>query len=456
MNLEQVFDTMPFSTAHTYRRRKKLGDLDLKSWVTGFVFEGERFMRYWVLLVAILVGSGLSAQEQPDGTALLDETLQTVFEEEHPFDMETITADLDLDESESLEIAPVLLPPLNVMACDVPNDHGRALDVRWNPPAEGSPSRYILEIAGPDGFFQEYTSTPMTNYRVSPLKNRVLYSFRVLAVYPEGTAMSEESEPVAPLDHWLILGEIPVIITIVIYTLFLLYFIQAARRGVPLFVRRISGLTAVEDAIGRATEMGKPILFVPGLSSIEDVATLAALNILGEVARRSVHYDVKIICPNRDPIVYTIAREIMKETYASEGRPDAFDPNSVFFLVSDQFAYAAGVDGIMVREKPATIFLLGYFYAESLIMAETGASTGAIQIAGTDSSGQLPFFITACDYTLIGEELYAASAYLSNEPMLLGTLKGQDIAKLTFMLVLLLFTILALFGIDTVSWVLVR
>lgn len=64
--------------------------------------------------------------------------------------------------------------------------------------------------------------------------------------------------------------------------------------------------------------------------------------------------------------------------------------------------------------------------------------------------------LLVCDYTLIGEELYAASAYLSNEPMLLGTLKGQDIAKLTFMLVLILFTILALLGIDTVSWVLVR
>ncbi|MGB3977120.1 MAG: fibronectin type III domain-containing protein [bacterium] len=415
-------------------------------------------MRYWILLFILLAVSGLSAQEQPDGTTLSDETLQidAITDEEHSDAMETSAAGVEQEEQGTLEAAPVLLPPLNVTACDVPNDHGRALDVRWNPPSEGSPSRYILEIAGPDGFFQEYTSTPMMNYRVSPLENRVLYKFRVQAVYPEGRAISEESEPAAPMDHWLILGELPVIITILIYTALLLYFIQAARRGVKLFIRRISGLNAVEDAIGRATEMGKPILYVPGLSSIEDVATLAALNILGEVVRRSVHYDVKIICPNRDPIVFTIAREIMKETYAAEGRPDAFDPNSVFFLVPDQFAFAAGVDGIMVREKPATIFLLGMFWAESLIIAETGASTGAIQIAGTDSAAQLPFFITACDYTLIGEELYAASAYLSNEPMLLGTLKGQDIAKLTFMLVLILFTILALLGIDTVSWVLVR
>ena len=43
---------------------------------------------------------------------------------------------------------------------------------------------------------------------------------------------------------------------------------------------------------------------------------------------------------------------------------------------------------------------------------------------------QLPFFVAACDYTLIGEEFFAASAYLSGEPEQLGSLKGQDIGKL--------------------------
>jgi hypothetical protein len=421
-------------------------------------------MRYWFILIAILAGAGLAAQEPPGGLAPLDEDIvigDTPGGELPGGEMTDIQMPAgDVIPEEPPEPAvplPILQPPINVIAYDVPHDDGRVLEVQWEPPEEGSPTRYLLEIAGPDGFFEEVTSTMMTRYRVAQLENKVFYTFRVAALYPEGTALSEESEPAAPMDHWLKLGELPVLIAIIVFLAFLLYFIQAARRGVELFIRRISGLTAVEDAIGRATEMGKPVLYVPGLSYIEDVATLAALNILGEVARRTVHYDVKIICPNRDPIVYTIAREIVKETYASEGRPDAFDPDSVFFMVPDQFAFAAGVDGIMVREKPATIFLMGMFWAESLIMAETGASTGAIQIAGTDSVAQLPFFITACDYTLIGEELYAASAYLSREPMLLGTLKGQDFGKLTFLAAIILLTLLALvFGIDTVKWVYVR
>jgi hypothetical protein len=85
---------------------------------------------------------------------------------------------------------------------------------------------------------------------------------------------------------------------------------------------------------------------------------------------------------------------------------------------------------MMVRDKPAACFYMGSFFAESLILAETGNSIGAIQIAGTAQPAQLPFFVAACDYTLIGEEFFAASAYLSGQPDQLGSLKGQDIGKL--------------------------
>jgi hypothetical protein len=101
----------------------------------------------------------------------------------------------------------------------------------------------------------------------------------------------------------------------------------------------------------------------------------------------------------------------------------------VYFVTNQQFAYVAGVNGVMLRERPATNLYMGKFYAESLILAETGVVAGSIQISGTDEISQIPFFVVACDYTLIGEELYAASAYLGKEPLLLGSLKAQDYAK---------------------------
>ena len=123
------------------------------------------------------------------------------------------------------------------------------------------------------------------------------------------------------------------------------------------------------------------------------------------------------------------AREACSEAYLKAGRPELFYDDMVHYVTEDQFAYAAGVNGIMLREKPAACFYQGKFYAESLIFAETGNSIGAIQIAGTGSQSQIPFFVTACDYTLIGEEFFTASAYLSGKPEMLGSIKGQDIVK---------------------------
>ncbi|MCD4650921.1 MAG: hypothetical protein K8S56_03950, partial [Candidatus Cloacimonetes bacterium] len=141
------------------------------------------------------------------------------------------------------------------------------------------------------------------------------------------------------------------------------------------------------------------------------------------------------------------AKEIVKESYLKAGRPDAFDPDCVFYITDDQFGFVAGVDGIILRETPAANFFLGAFYAESLILAETGFTSGAIQTAGTAMPSQLPFFVVACDYTLIGEELFAASAYLSGDPHQLGSLKGQDVGKAIVVSTILLGTILEISGV---------
>lgn len=222
----------------------------------------------------------------------------------------------------------------------------------------------------------------------------------------------------------------------VVYT-----FIGLARRNPNLFIRKIAGLDAVEEAIGRATEMGRPVYFVHGLGGMGDLSTIAAVSILGRVARRSAEYDTRVRVMNNDPIVQAVSQEVVKQSYTEAGRPDAYNADDVALVAPDQFSYVAAVGGLMVREQPATIFLMGYFFAESLLLAETGASTGAIQIAGTDSYTQIPFFITACDYTLIGEELYAASAYLSREPRMLGSLRGQDVGKAVVMIVIVFGTL---------------
>lgn len=211
--------------------------------------------------------------------------------------------------------------------------------------------------------------------------------------------------------------------------LFILYKILSARRGRQLFIRRIPGLNVLDEAVGRATEMGKPMLFAPGLSGL-DIVGLQAMAVLSHVVRHAARYGTRVVVPLADPVLFTVAEEVAKDAYAAEGVPEQFTPEDIRFLSDSQFAWASGVVGILHREKVATAFYFGYYYAESLILAENGQMVGAIQLAGTPAITQIPFFLAACDYTIIGEEYYAASAYLSREPTLLGSLVGQDYGKL--------------------------
>ena len=342
-----------------------------------------------------------------------------------------------------------ILAPTEIRAFDTPNDAGENITIEWKSPDDKEGIIVGYEVFRSEDKETGYELAGFVGKGTEEFKNRVengvTYYYKVRVKVEDGTfsPFSEVSEPAQSMPQFFHTGRVNVLVAVVVFISLLLYFVSTAKKGKSLFIRRIAGLDALDEAVGRATEMGKPILYVPGLSSMADVATIASINILGPVAKKVAEYESTILVPNRNPIVMTVARQVVKESFLEAGRPDAFNEDMVFFLTDSQFGFAAAVDGIMVREKPATNLFLGMFWAESLILAETGNMTGAIQIAGTDAVAQLPFFVTACDYTIIGEELYAASAYLSRTPMLVGSLKAQDFGKAVIIVIMIIMFILS-------------
>ena len=222
----------------------------------------------------------------------------------------------------------------------------------------------------------------------------------------------------------------------------LLYFISKARRGENIFVRRIPGVDAVNEAVGRAAELGRPIVFSTGLTGVGPVL-YACLGVIFSVVRRAAQYGTRVFLPQIAPDAMAIVEGTARDAYSAAGEEAAFDPGTVMFLSDEQFAYASGYMGLVHREKVSAAFLFGQFAGESLILAEAGQQVGAMQVAASTSPEQVAFFICACDYTLIGEELFAASAYLSREPVQLGSLIAQDRAKLFLMLILALGVLVA-------------
>jgi hypothetical protein len=232
-------------------------------------------------------------------------------------------------------------------------------------------------------------------------------------------------------DNWWISG-LSVLLSLVIIIRIVL-----AQRGMIPTIRRIAGLNAIDEAVGRATEMGRPVIMIPGVYGLS-VETLQALSIFGYIARGVAKFGNRLTLPTADPVMTGISEEVIRDAYAESGRPELFEADDVRYLTDSQFAYASGVAGILTRDRPGASFIFGMFFAESLIFAEVGQQIGAIQIAGTPSTTQIPFFIAACDYVIIGDEFYAASAYLSRNPTLLGSIAGQDYCKLILIVIALL------------------
>lgn len=348
-------------------------------------------------------------------------------------------------------------PPINVTAHDTPNDEGHSITITWEPSPLDSgrvglfQGYEIYRSESLAGEFENigFAAPGKTSYEdnSTDIKNGNEYFYFVKALTSSGYEDSEKAGPFISTAQWFNTQRLNVLLVTLLVSALVIYYIRRAHAGDKLFIRKIPGLDAIDDAVGRSTEMGRPILYSFGLSYLNEVWTIASLSILHHVAKRCAEYANRLLIPNYDPLVMSTAQETVKQAYTEAGRPDLYDERDIPFLTADQFGYAAGVDGIMVREKPGAVFWQGYFLAESLVLAETGHSVGAIQIAGTTMVDQLPFFITACDYTLIGEEMYAASCYLKPEPQMLGSLKGEDFAKAIILIFLIFGALLGTCGI---------
>jgi hypothetical protein len=363
---------------------------------------------------------------------------------------------------------PTLSVPTGLVVKDTPNDAGNSISVGW---AEGVPPGvvYVVERrregtgdwtkageARPGAL--AFTDAPIEKGE-PVLENDVRYEYRVTAtaggkLTPE--APSAVAGAAAASPSYFHRGRRNILGFFVFFLAAILVFIDLVRRGKGLYIRPIAGLKALEEAVGRATEMGKPVFFMPGIDEANNIQTLYGMVILQHVTRLVARYETPLIVVVGKAFVMPLAQETVRQGYLDAGRPELYNPNIVRYYSDEQFATVTAVAGIFLREKPATNLYFGSFYAESLILAETGFLAGSIQIAGTGNIHQLPFFVVACDYALVGEEFFTVSAYLSKDPKLVGSVKAMDFAKAAILAVLAIgcvaYTVEPQWGAAVAAW----
>lgn len=240
------------------------------------------------------------------------------------------------------------------------------------------------------------------------------------------------------------------ILDIILFALVIYY----TRGDKQIHIRRVAGLDAIEEAVGRAAEMGKPVVCSYGLGGFT-YWTLAGLAILSHVAELCARTGTRLIVPTGGStsslIVRPVAEEIVKTAYTVEGVPDQYNPDDLPFLSGQQYAYVGGYVGILQRTRPASVIMTGSHWSDAMNIAETSNAVGAITITSGSYIANVAALACASDYILIGEEAPAAGAYLSDRPSDRASIRVQDIFKFLALGCIILGLVLSSLGINFVG-----
>jgi hypothetical protein len=245
-------------------------------------------------------------------------------------------------------------------------------------------------------------------------------------------------------------GTIVDLLLAIALTAFTFYFIQRARQGDPIRIQRLPGVDAIEEGIGRAVEMGRPVHYATGMgaiSSTRDVsAKVLSLYILGSVAEMCSQQRADLYVSERDPLTVGYIREILRTAYEKTGWPEGYREENIMWFPWTSIAYA--LPNWFQEVKPGANFMMGSLFFGTIIIAEAGALQGAFQIG----YGQTQFLMATCEYVLIADEFYATSAYMSKDPTLVGGIAGIDYVKMALLGLLLVSFILLNIGTDIMTW----
>ncbi len=218
------------------------------------------------------------------------------------------------------------------------------------------------------------------------------------------------------------------IVQFVVFAVFVAYYYHAVgrfRRTGQVYIRPFAALDTMADAVGRATELGKPVHFTFGTGAL-DSQHFAAFNILGYLAQLCARYDTRLIMTIQLPEVFPMCEEIVKRAFVAEGKADKYRADDLHFAGDSHNPHMIG---LIAREEPAGNFCIGNVFHESVLCLEAGARVGSIQVGATNNTHQLPFIAAGCDAIFIGAEMYAASAQISKDPVHVGSVLAEEFTK---------------------------
>lgn len=245
---------------------------------------------------------------------------------------------------------------------------------------------------------------------------------------------------------WVVLLAIP---------LLLLWFVARRSRRSP-DLRPIPAWEALRGLVGRATEEGKQVhlsLGRAGVGGEETAVVSAALDVQRQLAREGAALELPpespaLVVTVADPLLMLAAQDALYRAHREWGHPGGYDSTQVQLIAPDPLAYAVGAQDRIEDERTAANVMVGHQGDEYLLLGETGAQRDLLQVAGSDALNTQALMAATAGHVLVGEETFAAGAYLTRRPALVASLQVQDVLRAAVVIVILVGVIL-----KSLAWV---
>jgi hypothetical protein len=178
---------------------------------------------------------------------------------------------------------------------------------------------------------------------------------------------------------------------------------------------------------------------------------MAGIAMVRHTCLRAAELELPIMMPVGSADTYPLILNNYRQACIEAGKQELYNPDNVVYMSGQQWAFSTGLFEMMIDHNPGACIFIGRWSAETLSVTSVGNRIGAFQIGGTGQFSNTSFFAITADYTLIGDELYAAAAYVSDDQEIKSFLSAQDVAKVVASLIIVLGVILSSVGIDIVS-----
>jgi hypothetical protein len=238
---------------------------------------------------------------------------------------------------------------------------------------------------------------------------------------------------------------------ILIFLVILLLTLLVSQRRRPPALRSLAAFDALPSQIGRAAESGQMLhlsLGTGGAGGSDTVSSLAGLSALAYLAEQGVATDTPPLVTVSDPTLLPLAQNVLRQAYAHRGRSHDFRWTQVRLVSPSPMAYALGTMDILTHEPILANVMLGAFGPEVGLISRAAVEANLAQISGSDDPQALAILYASTDRVVVGEELYATSAYLNRTKAKLVSLAAQDVVRIFLILFVIIVAFLRLLGLQ--------